>query len=140
MKVGGSWLGPIAWMAFHALITLPVPAAAKGLAIADTSTVQIALKTKEAERKGAAATDSELKRLRLEDSSGWDETKVMTKPKDDASPEEKERMQRKAGGLIGLCMEGRFARIADVDSLKGMTNGEKAFCKARLNLINPLMP
>jgi hypothetical protein len=140
MKMGGRLLSLVAWMAFHVVIALPVAGAVKDPPIADTSAAKAALERKEMDRKRVADNQLELRRLRLEDSAGWDETKVLAKPKEDADLEQKERVQRKVSGLTGLCAEGRIARIAEVDSLKGMTAEEKAFCKARLNLINPLMP
>jgi hypothetical protein len=97
-------------------------------------------KTKETELERIADAEVELRRLRLEDSAGWDGANRLSKLGDSATQEDKERAQRKIGGLVFLCEESRFARSGEVDMLKEMTAEEREFCKARLNLINPLMP
>jgi hypothetical protein len=47
--------------------------------------------------------------------------------------------QTRQAWLIGFCVETRFGSLAQVDSLTSLTPDEKAFCKARLRLLNPLI-
>ena len=82
----------------------------------------------------------DLKRIKLVDSVGWEKTKGIIRPDESMDQLTKERANRKASNLLNFCSEDRFQKLAEVDSLKEMTQEERDFCKDRLKLVNPLIP
>jgi hypothetical protein len=104
---------------------------------ADSGAVADGKNAKQALKERMTADKEELRQIKLVDSVGWIKVTAIKRPginKDDLA---KERVRRKVAALTGLCEESKFATLAEVDSLGGMTADEKVFCKERLKNANP---
>lgn len=82
----------------------------------------------------------DFRQLKLVDSVGWFKVTAVKRPDESMDQLQKERAQRMASALKEYCVDSRFQRQAEVDFLQQMTAEERAFCKDRLNLSNPLIP
>lgn len=96
------------------------------------------MEDKDQRRRDQNAKD--FRQLKLIDSVGWIKVNAIKGVDESMEQLERERLQRKASALREFCQDSRFQKIVELDSLKGMSPEERAFCRERLRLSNPLMP
>jgi hypothetical protein len=95
---------------------------------------------KEITRERIQTNREELRNIKMVDSVGWLKVTSFRRADESMDKLDQERQQRKIASLIDFCEEARFSKKEEVDSLNEMTVEERAFCKDRLKLVNPLIP
>ena len=72
------------------------------------------------------------------DSAAWKALDLHVRPKKDAPERVRHLYRYKSENMINLCSEERFATLAEIDSVRMLAAYDRAWCKERIKLLNPL--
>lgn len=131
------------------LLLVPLPLLAQGVESADAhvpvveksaqkSEAEEIRSFREAMRRAKNAEDMRL--IRTVDSVGRIKAQMLNGQKASKTQLDAEQRERKMATLSSYCTEERFQRLAEIDSLPGLSEAERAFCKNQVRLQNPLKP